>query len=368
MITPSKLSFLLAAVGSVDAFSITFYAGVECRGERLGGGEVSIADGCQDGSMYNGIASSVLISPTGDEETGIVSFYEGQDCPLENSVAAGNDGCLTVGAGLASFGSYNVIGAVTGPSVRKRTHRSVGPRSLKEIKHGDVFEHDNHIWRWQQIAEGTFRGVLAQEWDSEVRIQGFEPLDFGKDYPFNFTEYYLNHPEMANAMRSGPVSETGISLKRQAPNFGLEPFCRKVTNCVYAAAILADFYFPAQTQYVVNALEAARQQATLENLWTFLGQPVVVPASIGIGTGVATGYISARYFSSSPQPAEGCSQANDAAVLAELINSGAVGEDQVSAVRNQIRDNDVQSTGDVVVALVPDQEPNTGQYCGAPVA
>lgn len=192
-------------------------------------------------------------------------------------------------------------------------------------------------------------------------MQGFEPLNFGHDYPFNFTEYCQNHPEMAMSRRNSMAIKNGIILKRQAPNFGLEPFCRKLTNCVYGEQMLADYEFPTQTQYVVNALEAARQQATLESLWTFLGNHVLIPASISVGTGTATEYIGARYCSSGGGPAEGCSQAEDTAVLAELINSGAVGQDQVNAVRNRIRDDDAQPTDNVVVALVSDQDPNTGQ-------
>ena len=177
----------------------------------------------------------------------------------------------------------------------------------------------------------------------------------------------MANPNMAPRGRTQNDSP-GVSLAERPDAMlvpELLPFCRRAYECVVYLPWAASIYFPAQTEYVVNAIEAARTQATLENLWNFLLQPVIIP----IGTGVATGYISAQHFSSgsASEVPSTCSQAEDTAVLAALINSGAVTEDQVNAVRAEIYDSNAAQAATIAVAIVPEYVNSGNQICGAPI-
>jgi hypothetical protein len=371
---------LLAFTNTVAAFSLTFYVGDQCRGERLGGFDVSIEDNCVPDDLYSTASSSVTITrQDGDQLDHMLYFFEGDTCDINNPanpVAAGNTGCINVGFGRNDFAAVRVFGGGGSPqqvaSRRTRTagNRRVAPRrarSVGELQHGDVFEQDGKDYRWQQIARGTFTGVPTDKWDTAFRVMNDEPLIFNASYPFNFEEYYMANPNMAPRGRTQNDSP-GVSLAERPDAMlvpELLPFCRRAYECVVYLPWAASIYFPAQTEYVVNAIEAARTQATLENLWNFLLQPVIIP----IGTGVATGYISAQHFSSgsASEVPSTCSQAEDTAVLAALINSGAVTEDQVNAVRAEIYDSNAAQAATIAVAIVPEYVNSGNQICGAPI-
>ncbi|KAH8642482.1 hypothetical protein IG631_05424 [Alternaria alternata] len=163
---------LLAFTNTVAAFSLTFYVGDQCRGERLGGFDVSIEDNCVPDDLYSTASSSVTITrQDGDQLDHMLYFFEGDTCDINNPanpVAAGNTGCINVGFGRNDFSAVRVFGGGGSPqqvaSRRTRTagNRRVAPRrarSVGELQHGDVFEQDGKDYRWQQIARGTFTGV-----------------------------------------------------------------------------------------------------------------------------------------------------------------------------------------------------------------
>ncbi|KAI4664122.1 uncharacterized protein J4E79_003623 [Alternaria viburni] len=143
---------------------VQFYTGIQCRGERVGGAVgLTPDDGCQDGSLYSINAQSVYIAQGDTDEDLIIAFYKGDNCPLENAVAKGNDGaCLSVGGAYQQFGSYNAI-----PIIPAQFQVNDNPSKLQ---HGALFEDDDGI------AESAFRGVRAEEWSSTMRIANTQPL------------------------------------------------------------------------------------------------------------------------------------------------------------------------------------------------
>ncbi|KAI4939206.1 uncharacterized protein J4E92_000490 [Alternaria infectoria] len=150
---------------------VQFYTGIQCRGERLGGVVgLTPEDGCKDGSLYSTNAQSVYIAQGDTDEDLIIAFYKGDNCPLENAVAKGNDGaCLSVGGAYQQFGSYNAI-----PIIPAQSQVNDNPSKLQ---HGAFFEDDDGVqWRMQQIAENAFRGVRAEEWSSTMRTANTQPL------------------------------------------------------------------------------------------------------------------------------------------------------------------------------------------------
>ncbi|KAI4682017.1 uncharacterized protein J4E88_004904 [Alternaria novae-zelandiae] len=143
---------------------VQFYTGIQCRGERLGG-VVGLTpdDGCQDGSLYSTNAQSVHIAQGDTDEDLIIAFYKGDKCPLENTVAKGNDGaCLSVGGAYQQFDSYNAL-----PIIPAQSQVNDIPSKLQ---HGALFEDDGGI------AENAFRGVRADEWSSTMRTANTQPL------------------------------------------------------------------------------------------------------------------------------------------------------------------------------------------------
>lgn len=187
------LSFLAC---SVNAYQVTFYAGWQCRGERLGAIDIQVSDGCVDASRFNPVSQSATIRSTpGDDPSDLVLFNAGPNCAASPTDARGNVGCIAVGAGVNDFTSINVVGGTPRPPPGGAQTSTTNLDEMVDIQHGDFFEHDGEIWRWRQIAQNAFTGVLAEEWTDSIVALSLEPLEFGRDYPFNFTAYYEAHPE-----------------------------------------------------------------------------------------------------------------------------------------------------------------------------
>jgi hypothetical protein len=346
-----------------QAFEVAFYTGSQCRAERLSVVDISLEDGCQDHDGLNSRASSACISRGADEPlTQSVAFYEGDSCDINDGlIASANSGYVNVGAGFQNFASFRVI---DGPS---RRLASLATRSERTgIKHGDFFESAGEIWRWEQIARDAFRGIRPDDWILANRIIDDEPLDSGIDYPFNFTKHDEVHgkPAYILELEAKAANETGRSLnpahvfRRQ--NDGLNPTCGIFRTCANHLGFAIDYYFPNEARWVANRLEAARERATLENMWTFLGQPLVLP----FGVGVATGFIGARYFGEDPS---GCQQdPNEAELILELaMSEGLLSADKVQALRSTVREGNPE-LGDIAVALWESEDDESTNGCGAP--
>jgi len=125
---------------------VQFYTGIQCRGERLGGvAGLTPDDGYQGGSLYSTNAQSVYIAQGDTDEDLIIAFYKGDNCPLENAVAKGNDGaCLSVGGAYQQFGSYNAL-----PIIVRNKHEDTSQSQADDVRsrfqHGALLEDDDGV-------------------------------------------------------------------------------------------------------------------------------------------------------------------------------------------------------------------------------
>lgn len=124
-------------------------------------------------------------------------------------IASANSGYVNVGAGFQNFASFRVVDGES-----KRIASLAARSEATGIKHGDFFESAGELWRWEQLAGDTFRGVRPEDWLLTNRIISDEPLDSGIDYPFNFTKHDEMHGKPAYLLdleaKAGPG--TGQSL------------------------------------------------------------------------------------------------------------------------------------------------------------
>lgn len=191
------------------------------------------------------------------------------------------------------------------------------------------------------------------------RLLNDEPLHAGYDYPYNFTATdeldgkpdYLVRIESQQDNESLTSANPANVLRRQ--DDGLCGIYRTYSNHISFAM---NYYFPQETRYVVNLIESAREAATLENIWVFMGRPIVLPFGIGLATGV----VGARYFGSEP-----ACQNDDTQVLEIAIASGLLTQDQVQAIRSAINTG-AGEVGEVSIALYETQRTSTANGCGAP--
>ncbi|CAN9265247.1 hypothetical protein CC77DRAFT_1004091 [Alternaria alternata] len=346
-----------------SAYQLTFYAGFDCNGERLETRQADQDGTCYDAEYLGGNTNSVnIIKEVGDDPNSIVAFYPRDvDCRPGDSISAGNTGCVNVYQDDQFFGGYNVI---SGEFKRRDVQEEAPaePKSALGITHGDFFELDGELWRWKQIALDAFSGVKPEDWAGEVRVASFAPLEFSRDYPFNFTEYDLKHPSSTpqeRAIVADARDEPGFSPVQSSELAELVPrqrdICRRVRDCVYGFPILANFYFPAQTEAVVNMVNAAKPAA--QSIWRFLNNPYIA----NFPTGIATGAIG-MYFSGT---APGCSPNDESEAVRTTINEGTTASSRVSACSTEVYGNPGYP-GTLSTVIVPPEQRGTG-ICNTPV-
>lgn len=90
-----------------NAYAMTHYTGLQCRGGGLGKADVNPTSGCQRGFAGNA-ASVVVKAADNDKDFGnAVVFFSGPDCNPKDIMNNGDgfsvDGCFT-----ANYGSYEV--------------------------------------------------------------------------------------------------------------------------------------------------------------------------------------------------------------------------------------------------------------------
>lgn len=156
-------SFLVAALPyTAQCFEIAFYTGRQCTGQRLQTVELFFGDDCQPEDGLNSLASSACATRGPDDSASQgVAFYAGDTCDVNDGdglIATANTGYVNVGSGIENFRSFKII---DGPS---RHRASLAKRSeVTGIKHGDFSETNGEIWRWEQIARDSFRGVRPED-------------------------------------------------------------------------------------------------------------------------------------------------------------------------------------------------------------
>lgn len=186
----STLVFCLVSLlaSTSNAYLLKFFTEDYCSDGQVHSLEIKPGDECICAPEWNERVKSVQITHSFPEDSplAIVAFFNSATCSksFDEATAQGNAGCLGVGAGRDPFQSIGVI--VEEPAVRK-------PGAKTGPVHGSIYEdQQGKVFRWRQIAEGAWSGVPIEKWDEEM-VAGTEKLEFGKDYPFNFTEYYEEH-------------------------------------------------------------------------------------------------------------------------------------------------------------------------------
>jgi hypothetical protein len=375
MFCPSPHSLVLLASMTLiaNAYTITFYAGTACNSARLGQVEARLGDTCFDGGSFSGTASSAHILRTTEEVNSLVSFYDSDSCQVENVVSTSNGGCITVGAFGNQFGSFNVIGgnprsAIAGPdSVDARDTAPAedlahSPRiPCSELRHGDFQEVDGGLVRMRQVAEHSFVGVPPQDWDDSIK-PNTAPL---KATSALGLQGRASVPDSAPSVKnesSGPQSDMNSLFAIPGGQ------CRLVRECTWLAGYFLDTYFPESTWAVVNTIEEARQRTTGDNILKFLANSFV--SGFGLGAGGVSIY---GTFRGDPPP-QPCvpfeypieENAAWAETVVRAINGVASvpGAGQIQAVAARIDIDGFQGT--LHIAIVPDDDRNSGQFCGAP--
>jgi len=359
---------LLAAILPLsNAYRLTFYAGFDCNGERLESRQAIQDDTCYDPTYLGSLTSSVTIErEDGDDPASLVVFYpDNVECDPSQAISTANTGCVNVYQD-GSFGGYNVI---SGQSKRRAVQGNdpIEPAFTLGITHGDFFEMDGELWRWKQLSQEAFTGVKPEDWAGEARVASFAPLEYGRDFPFNFTEYDLNNPSPDLAKRAD-VGAASVNTET-SPNAPLhlgdlvqrQDVCRRIRDCVYGFPILANYYFPAQTEAAVNQINAAKPAA--QSIWEFLKNPYIAGPIVSLGSGV----IGARYFPSCPTCTPDCLVGPDAQAVRTTINEGITRGAKVSATATEIFSDHGSAAGSTLATIiVPPNERGTG-ICNTPV-
>lgn len=364
MLFDYRVTLLLASVPFGKAFRLTFYSGFDCNGQRLGSSQASLGGTCQDPGALGSSTTSVLVvreDNDGDDDT-VVFYPRDAACNPSEAISTTNVGCVNT---IPTLGGFNVISGEF--NRRDADDKSFAgakkPRSDSlGITHGDFFESGGELYRWQMIAKDTFTGVRPDQWDDSVHIASTAPLQFSRDYPFNFTEYDLHHGmeseipeatanelELLRGTSSNPAKEVKEALAKA-------DICRQIRNCGYSIAILSDYYFPAQTELFVNAVRAAAPAG--QRIWNFLNQQYIA----GVVTGSVTGYIAGQYFGAPPNcPTTG----NDEAVMRSTINDNIPSSTRYNALNNDIISG-VGPTSTLATLVLPASERGDGR-CNTPV-
>lgn len=94
-------------------------------------------------------------------------FYTSQDCNPETAIARVENGCVgieSVNLGI-KYQSFNVI----------RTFDSAGLTPISKnafaYQHGGIALYKGVEYRWLKQDDGSFRGVVPEEWDDAVLKQ-----------------------------------------------------------------------------------------------------------------------------------------------------------------------------------------------------
>ncbi|KAL1793788.1 hypothetical protein ACET3X_008770 [Alternaria dauci] len=204
---------------------------------------------------------------------------------------------------------------------------------------------------FKMIAQDTFSGVKPEDWSGNTRLASFAPLEYGKDFPFNFTQYDLKNlspfvAERAVVAASALAEDsTANSPLDVAELFEGQDVCRRIRDCVYGFPILANYYFPAQTEAVVNQINAAKPAA--QSIWNFLMNPYVSSFTVGLTTGV----IGARYFGTPPD----CIPGPEADAVRTTINEGTTTASRVSAISTDVLGGSNGAVTLTTVIIPPDQ-------------
>lgn len=174
---------------AVNGYKLAFYnsASGQCTGEFLGSWSGGPNAGCR--TDYAGIAQDVVVTSDRDgDHDHTVTFFSSDDCNDANVINVSQGGCITVDSSISAYSSFQVIDGTTrgkrdnnknhgSLSVRTRDRKSRREADVLPAHHGDAFEYNNATYRWHQLAQGVWSGVLIYEWDDNINVASNDLLE-----------------------------------------------------------------------------------------------------------------------------------------------------------------------------------------------
>lgn len=323
----TPLLWSLALSGSLG-FQVHFYGGTACHGAPDGTIQISLGNN-RCSTEFMGIAQSAIIELEDSDSLNDSVFFSGADnCDITNVVAAANSGCIDFASSVGEARSFEVISGQAGGARRVKSRRqaltkadpsesesqagdetSVQPRS---IYHGMQFEWNGQQYRYHQLFNETFSGVLLEEWDDNVHVANDEPLP----------EYDEAESDSWRDADSTPNMQRRVLNDLEARAFR-QDICRVVEQC---GQIL--YRTPGGLKkvgaYGIDRAAAAWRSNSRKTFWQFLNTPFVSEA---ITVGGSGWYVSlATQGSSSPATCSttGVTQTTLKEALAVVLAGGDV--------------------------------------------
>lgn len=174
------------------ALKVSFYNDARCEGTLLGSRVIELGGANKLGECFQdfaGDAKGAKVEGLTDEELESrvsVDFYSVEACGFTSNkdiISETDGGCVTVGAlgldqdenGSKTFRSFSAVspgGYGNVPFTDEERELYPGIDDPPTEFHGRYSKsRDGKIWRYQQIAEGSWRGVPAEEWDDNVHVK-----------------------------------------------------------------------------------------------------------------------------------------------------------------------------------------------------
>ena len=300
-----------------------------------------------------------------DDNT-VVTFYSSDDCNLSNAISEANVGCIAVDSFAAEYKSFNVVGSgdTTGAKARRSPNtktklarrgiaNSTHAKSENDIstqnstenlldsrarEHGETSDYLGKTYKWQQIAQDSWRGINPEDWDDTVHVRSDRKID------------------------AAPFPTTDISTRDldelDKRNF-LYATCGLVKNCVLAVAQGTAYSVSAVgTAFINRALAVSGTQS----LWEFLNQPLILALTLDSANAALSGVVSA--LTAAKLPASQCSSSqSDADAINSIIN-GIAAANPSRAFQATVSVG--SATGTFSMEAVATGQRGDGNTCGAP--
>ncbi|KAH7082454.1 hypothetical protein FB567DRAFT_531284 [Paraphoma chrysanthemicola] len=91
-----------------NAYKLSIYGGLSCRGQSLGTREMKVDSGCQRDFAGNGASASIATDENNKDFGNVVVFFEGDDCKPSNIMQNGAAFVFENGCWTGNYGSYEV--------------------------------------------------------------------------------------------------------------------------------------------------------------------------------------------------------------------------------------------------------------------
>ena len=179
------------------ALKVSFYDDARCEGTHLGSRDIDLSGANKLGECFRdfaGKAKGARVEGITDEERESrvsVDFYSTEECETSSNkdiTAETDGGCVNVGAfgvvetgGSKTFRSFAAVspgGYGNVPFTDEERKLYPGIDNPPDETHGLYWKsRDGVLWRYQQIAEGSWRAVRAEDWDANVHVKLEGPLE-----------------------------------------------------------------------------------------------------------------------------------------------------------------------------------------------